>query len=48
MAKRLLCRLGMHRWQRLKAEGGGWYKKCQCCRKLEDIPDARGPLSGFS
>ena len=44
MAKRLLCRLGKHRWQRLKADGGGWFRKCRACGKLDDIPD-RGPTS---
>jgi hypothetical protein len=44
MAKRLLCRLGKHQWQRLKAEGDGWFKKCRACGKLDDIPD-RGPSS---
>jgi hypothetical protein len=40
MAKTLRCRLGLHRWQRLKAEGGGgWYKQCRDCGKFQDIPD---------
>ena len=31
---RLLCRLGRHSWQPLRAPGdGGWYKKCRVCGK---------------
>lgn len=37
-----MCRLGMHRWQRIKAEGPGWYKRCRVCGKTEDIYD--GPI----
>jgi hypothetical protein len=36
----------VHRWQRLKAAEGGWYKKCRSCEMFKDIPD-RGPVGGF-
>ena len=45
MAKRLACYLGFHRWQRLQAEGGGRYKKCQDCGKFSDVPDHQLPIS---
>jgi hypothetical protein len=32
----------MHRWQRIKSDGPGWYKKCRRCGKMEDIYD--GPV----
>ena len=37
--KKLRCYLGLHRWQVLKADGGGAYKKCRDCGKFSDIPD---------
>ena len=38
MAKRLRCYFGLHRWQRLKSEGGeGWYKQCRDCGKYRDL-----------
>ena len=48
MAKRLRCYFGFHRWQRLQAEGGGLYKKCQDCGKFSDIPDYQLPPWGKS
>jgi hypothetical protein len=39
MAKKLRCVAGFHRWQTLKADDGGVYKKCQDCGKFRDIPD---------
>lgn len=44
MAKRLRCYLRFHRWQRLKAEGGGEYKKCRDCGKFRDIDDSAPSL----
>jgi hypothetical protein len=43
MAKRLRCYLGRHRWQTLRAVGGGAYKKCRNCGKYNDIPDLLFP-----
>jgi hypothetical protein len=37
MGKKLRCYVGFHRWQTLRAEGGGAYKKCQDCGKFSDI-----------
>ncbi len=31
MAKPFLCRLGRHRWQRLRNPEGGWYRECRNC-----------------
>jgi hypothetical protein len=28
MAKPWLCRIGRHRWQRLRNPEGGWYREC--------------------
>jgi hypothetical protein len=33
MAKPFLCRLGRHRWQRLRNPEGGWYRECRGCGK---------------
>jgi hypothetical protein len=33
MAKPLLCRIGRHRWQRLRNPEGGWYRECRGCGK---------------
>jgi hypothetical protein len=33
MAKPLLCRIGRHRWQRLRNPQGGWYRECRGCGK---------------
>jgi len=40
MKKRLRCYLGLHRWQRLKSDGGGWYMKCRDCGKYDEIPES--------
>ena len=29
--KPFLCRLGRHRWQRLRNPEGGWYRECRGC-----------------
>jgi len=33
MAKPWRCRIGMHRWQRLRNPEGGWYRECRGCGK---------------
>jgi hypothetical protein len=33
MEKPFLCRLGRHRWQRLRNPEGGWYRECLECGK---------------
>jgi hypothetical protein len=33
MAKPWLCRIGRHRWQRLRNPEGGWYRECRGCGK---------------
>jgi hypothetical protein len=33
MAKPFLCRIGRHRWQRLRNPEGGWYRQCSGCGK---------------
>jgi hypothetical protein len=33
MAKPWLCRIGKHRWQRLRNPEGGWYRECRGCGK---------------
>ena len=33
MEKPFLCRLGRHRWQRLRNPEGGWYRECRGCGK---------------
>ena len=37
MAKPLLCRIGRHRWQRLRNPQGGWYRECRECGPQRDI-----------
>jgi predicted cupin superfamily sugar epimerase len=33
MGKTWLCRVGRHRWQRLRGPEGGWYRECRRCGK---------------
>jgi hypothetical protein len=33
MANPFLCRIGRHRWQRLRNPEGGWYRQCRGCGK---------------
>ena len=33
MAKPWRCRIGRHRWQRLRNPEGGWYRECRGCGK---------------
>ena len=47
MAKPFLCRIGRHRWQRLRNPEGGWYRECRGCgRQRAGIggPSSRGGL----
>jgi hypothetical protein len=37
MGKKLLCYLGKHRWQRIKAEGGEEYLKCRDCGRYGEL-----------
>ena len=36
MAKPWLCRIGRHRWQRLRNPEGGWYRECREVRKATE------------
>jgi predicted cupin superfamily sugar epimerase len=36
MAKPWRCRIGEHRWQRLRNPEGGWYRECQSCGTQRD------------
>ena len=38
MAKPWLCRIGRHRWQRLRNPEGGWYHECRSCGKQRRSP----------
>jgi hypothetical protein len=40
MAKPFLCRIGRHRWQRLRNPEGGWYRECRGCGKQRRSPGA--------
>jgi hypothetical protein len=31
MTKPFLCRIGRHRWRRLRNPEGGWYRECRSC-----------------
>jgi uncharacterized OB-fold protein len=44
MAKRLRCYLGYHRWQRVRAEDGSFYRKCRDCGKDSFPPEGQVPL----
>ena len=47
MAKPFLCRIGRHRWQRLRNPEGGWYRECRGCGRQRDGiggPSSRGGL----
>jgi hypothetical protein len=46
MAKPLLCRIGRHRWQRLRNPQGGWYRECRHCGKQDDFM-SRGPADTY-
>jgi hypothetical protein len=44
MAKPFLCRIGRHRWQRLRNPEGGWYRECRGCGRQRD--GIGGPSAG--
>ena len=48
MAKPWHCRIGKHRWQRLRNPEGGWYRECRGCGKQRNVPGSGGapPLLG--
>jgi hypothetical protein len=35
MTKRLRCYFGFHRWQSIRADDGGFYRKCRDCGKVK-------------
>ena len=43
MAKTWLCRIGKHRWQRLRNPEGGWYRECRKCGKERSSSGTGGP-----
>jgi hypothetical protein len=38
MATPWRCRIGRHRWQRLRNPEGGWYRECLRCEEQQDLP----------
>jgi len=46
MAKSWLCRIGKHRWQRLRNPQGGWYRECRRCQKQRVSSGAGLPMPG--
>ena len=48
MPKPWLCRIGRHRWQRLRNPEGGWYRECRKCGKQRNVsgspPSMAGPM----
>jgi hypothetical protein len=38
MAKKLLCYVGLHRYEWRKADDGSRYRKCLDCGKFKDEP----------
>jgi hypothetical protein len=51
MAKPWRCRIGRHRWQRLRNPQGGWYRECRGCGIQRDdgggniFSEKRWPIS---
>ena len=43
MAKRWLCRLGLHRYQKKRDDDGSAYLECRLCEKVKEI----APPIGF-
>jgi len=33
------CRLGIHRWQKLRTPEGRWYKRCRACGTEVDVDE---------
>ena len=46
MAKPWLCRIGRHRWQRLRNPEGGWYRECRECGKQRNVPGSPPSMAG--
>lgn len=44
MSTRLLCRVGLHKWQHLKGPEGEPYRSCRRCRKDGDYEGFRAAL----
>src|SRR5262245_36568318 len=42
MAKHWRCRIGIHRWKRLRNPEGGWYRECRDCEKQRVAPGTGG------
>lgn len=42
MAKRWRCRIGIHRWKRLRNPEGGWYRECLGCGQQRVSPGTGG------
>jgi len=36
------CRIGIHRWKRLRNPEGGWYRECVGCGKQRVAPGTGG------
>jgi hypothetical protein len=36
MARPFACRIGLHRWQRLRSPDGTWYRQCRKCGSAGD------------
>jgi hypothetical protein len=45
MTRPWLCRIGRHRWQRLRNPEGGWYRECRGCGRQRS--GIGGPGSGI-
>jgi len=48
MAKPWLCRIGRHRWQRLRNPEGGWYRECTRCGQQRNVPGGPPSMAGPS
>ena len=46
MATPWLCRIGRHRWQRLRNPEGGWYRECRECGKQRNVPGSPPSMAG--
>jgi hypothetical protein len=46
MAKKLRCYLGLHRWQSVHVDDGGFYRECRDCGKVRLPPEIQPPISG--
>lgn len=48
MTKPRLCRIGRHRWQRLRNPEGGWYRECRKCGQQRNVPGGPPSMAGPS